>query len=748
MTKMVIRKAFAQTGKITTALCLALSLTVTACDSSNSNPLEVLSVSDSITNSPLDVMAVVSTTRSVPEISASMENLLLNGDFENGKSDWSECADRTLGQIETDAYSGSSALKVFGGSCFYQSVEVSPGSDLNLSCYVKVQDDIQWTGMGLGFSDSNWATINTTPATVITGSNYARYDVRASAPANTRYVSMWFFSETKALVDSCVLNHAENATLPSESIGANLLLNASFDKLLNEMPIEWARYCGGTASVFSGSGENFLVLGGGACVAQSLRSSALAAMQGKPVKLACDIDYQSAEYAEIILNLDGVDRITTVAPNSSGTIEYLFTAPSKITNGFISIYSEGATESMQVRECSLKVVNPDPTPTASIDVRNMIEGSDTWFFGFLSDVTISVINTGNTDLTNVNVVNDSIDQCSFSYPSLVPGETKTEFCTSPTQPSLMSATDSPTITHNVTATATTNDGSTVTDSDPSTLKRSFRNSPRQQIAVSASTYSVNTGDDVIFTIDVGNNGNTSTSDVRSIVSNVEACNREFTPAIGKGQFQSYTCVAENIQNAFTAEFSTGRAVTNSLGSASTSVEITRTDDEEAVTYNVGDPGPAGGFVFQVSADGLSGLEIMPNDITSGAGVAFGCEGTDVAGAIELIGASTDSSQTGSEKTALLNQAGCDAAVLATNYTSTVSQTPFEDWFLPTALELRSAIIALNSAGMPLPDTTNYWSSTELVTGTTSESAVIYFADSSTGSDPKTEKWGVAPVRVF
>jgi len=120
----------------------------------------------------------------------------------------------------------------------------------------------------------------------------------------------------------------------------------------------------------------------------------------------------------------------------------------------------------------------------------------------------------------------------------------------------------------------------------------------------------------------------------------------------------------------------------------------------------------------------------------------------VAGAIELIGASTDSSQTGSEKTALLNQAGCDAAVLATNYTSTVSQTPFEDWFLPTALELRTAIIALNSAGMPLSDTTNYWSSTELVTGTTSESAVIYFADSSTGSDPKTEKWGVAPVRAF
>jgi len=96
----------------------------------------------------------------------------------------------------------------------------------------------------------------------------------------------------------------------------------------------------------------------------------------------------------------------------------------------------------------------------------------------------------------------------------------------------------------------------------------------------------------------------------------------------------------------------------------------------------------------------------------------------------------------------LSQAGCDAAVLAADYSSVASQTSFDDWFLPTALELRSAAIALTGLGLPLPNTTKYWSSSELITGSTSDEAAVFFANSTIGTEPKASLHGVAPIRYF
>ncbi len=59
----------------------------------------------------------------------------------------------------------------------------------------------------------------------------------------------------------------------------------------------------------------------------------------------------------------------------------------------------------------------------------------------------------------------------------------------------------------------------------------------------------------------------------------------------------------------------------------------------AVTYALGDTGPAGGFVFYITGDGLHGLEAAPEDIggnaTATSAVAWGCDGTLLSGMNEL-----------------------------------------------------------------------------------------------------------------
>jgi len=336
------------------------------CGGNESQVLGVATVADQITESPVDIMAVVSAEQEAPQVSAAMENFLANGSFENGKTGWSECLGGKHGSIITDAYDGSKALEVTSGGCIYQSVEVTPGAEMNLSCFVKIQNDFQWTGMGLGFSDPDWSTLSNSPSTVITGSDYARYDVRATAPVKTKYASMWFFTETNAVVDNCFLTLADDVTVPPVLDDINLLSNPSFDEVANDIPNGWVKYCGGAAAAESNNDETDLIVGDGACVAQSLNSSVLAAMQGELVRLSCEIKHQSEEFAELKINLDGTDRATVVKRNSFDDVELVFTAPAKLTRGFVSIYSEGKQDNTRVTECVLELSDVDPTARYAI----------------------------------------------------------------------------------------------------------------------------------------------------------------------------------------------------------------------------------------------------------------------------------------------------------------------------------------------------------------------------------------------
>ena len=122
-------------------------------------------------------------------------------------------------------------------------------------------------------------------------------------------------------------------------------------------------------------------------------------------------------------------------------------------------------------------------------------------------------------------------------------------------------------------------------------------------------------------------------------------------------------------------------------------------------YALGDRGPAGGFVFYVTTDGLHGLEAAEVDQSSG--VDWGCDGTGIPGAEgTAIG-------TGARNTDEITPYGCPttliAAALAAEY---VSPSGYFDWYLPAKDELNLMFQNLHVGGLGGFASGYYWSSSE------------------------------------
>ena len=330
----------------------------------------------------------INVNRLVPQaIDISSGNLFDNSGFESGLESWTGCS---AGAIKTsgDAYEGSGALEIIPDNCFYRSAEVSAGDDLILSCYAKVLGGSGWTGMGLGFADSSWTTIDVdVPATVITGSEYVRYDVKFTAPANTKYASMWLFSENPVVVDNCSLMlEAEPPPPPPPPSGDNLIENGDFETLLSDKPTEWSIGCGGFANSVTGRSGKGLSLTGGVCVDQGLSASDISAISGNNYTYSCYAKNTSG-YASISIFLDDQPTFKQIPVSSSyQLVEISGTAPSA-SNGFVSIYSEG---SLVVDDCSVQKENTDVQPADNENIllnnsfNNFSNGDvipDSWIIG-------------------------------------------------------------------------------------------------------------------------------------------------------------------------------------------------------------------------------------------------------------------------------------------------------------------------------------------------------------------------------
>jgi len=380
--------------KVRCFVAAIFSLALSSCGSgSNSgapdNTAVDASAIGSVSVSPVNVVSEYVQRLSPPVLEPVGVDYLSNGDFENGTADWTGCGAGTISEF-TAAYDGEKALRVSGGNCFYQVVPATPDEDLVLSCYARVLSNIIWTGMGLSFSDSNWDVISETPATVVTGYGFERYDVRATVPASSEYVTMWFYTESDAIVDNCSLLPADIAPPPPINNAVNLLENAEFDTTNNGLPEQWLKFCGGSLAANREIDDVYVMISDGACISQSLSASDIASMQGKAYEYSCDIDLYTDNYVSIVLNLDGEDYTAVVPPGHSDKISVVVDAPASITSGYVGIYSEASERGMRVYNCALSPVEEIEPPVtaddnllfnASFDERDAANKPQGWSLG-------------------------------------------------------------------------------------------------------------------------------------------------------------------------------------------------------------------------------------------------------------------------------------------------------------------------------------------------------------------------------
>ena len=356
-------------GKV--SLIVGLLLLLSACQTSNLKDVITPSGQEPVRTIPVDVQSKYINVQALEPLAHEMTsgNLFTNSGFESGLEGWTACSTGAI-KPSDDAFEGSGALEIIPNNCFYRSAEVSAGQDLVLSCYVKVIEGSGWTGMGVGFADSSWTTVGEAPATVISGSSYARYDVEFTAPANTKYASMWIFSENKAVVDNCSLMLESTPPPPPPPSGDNLLENGDFETLANGLPTEWSVGCGGTATSVTGRSGKGFSLTGGVCVDQGLSAGDVAALSNNDYTYSCYAKNTGGYASLSIFFNDSPKSVVIPVSNSYQLIELKGTAP-QASSGFVSIYSEG---NFTVDQCSLTagdVAPPPPPPPPSGD--NLLE---------------------------------------------------------------------------------------------------------------------------------------------------------------------------------------------------------------------------------------------------------------------------------------------------------------------------------------------------------------------------------------
>jgi len=170
--------------------------------------------------------------------------------------------------------------------------------------------------------------------------------------------------------------------------------------------------------------------------------------------------------------------------------------------------------------------------------------------------------------------------------------------------------------------------------------------------------------------------------------------------------------------------------------------------DEEITYVIGDTGPAGGIVFQVSDGGLHGFEVAPVDQAplSPLGAEWGCYLTMIPGAD-----GTDVG-TGAQNTIDI-LASCTTAGIAAILADAYLLNGFNDWFLPSKDELNEMYLNIGPGSVPpvnvggFADGT-YWSSSEISGKGAWAQDFDFVGGGGQGGGGKTNNDAVRVVRAF
>ena len=314
-----------------------------------------------------DVMADLHVTRldNALVTAATGPNLLSNPSFENGTNSWTAC-DATSTIAPSGVSVSGLALSLSTG-CMYQDVVVQPANTYTLSCKARLSNTTGWSGTGFGISNASFAAIAEAPENQITGSGWSTYTSTFTTPANSKYASIWFYTDGAILIDDCSFTQEIDTTEPPTPSNPNLLPNGSFDNQSS-----WLN-CG-NASAYTISGGN-LNTNATACVYQTIDADV-----GGNYQLTCKSKANTGVYSSVTLSILNsswaaiASDSKAVTPSSLRTITLAKVAPANAKYVAITFYSEGVS---QHQDCVLTqegitqppvatVVNPVPTPNGTL----------------------------------------------------------------------------------------------------------------------------------------------------------------------------------------------------------------------------------------------------------------------------------------------------------------------------------------------------------------------------------------------
>ena len=128
---------------------------------------------------------------------SAADNLLSNGDFTNGDSDWFSCGGSH--SISNAGANNSDALEIAGGGCLFQEFTATPGSSYEISCSASAT---AFSSVTLLFSDVGFTSLAEIEAQV-PGTSLATVSVAETAPANTVRGVITLYSDDTAVFDNC-----------------------------------------------------------------------------------------------------------------------------------------------------------------------------------------------------------------------------------------------------------------------------------------------------------------------------------------------------------------------------------------------------------------------------------------------------------------------------------------------------------------------------------------------------------------
>jgi len=129
------------------------------------------------------------------------DNLISNGDFEQGKSAWNDCSRRGLTSATADAANGSGAIQIQSSGCLYQEFALPPGKRYELSCASK-SAATRYSSMSLTLMNESYTTLTSDYKPV--GRNvFQTYKTSLFTPIDGRIGAVTLYSEDTAQFDDC-----------------------------------------------------------------------------------------------------------------------------------------------------------------------------------------------------------------------------------------------------------------------------------------------------------------------------------------------------------------------------------------------------------------------------------------------------------------------------------------------------------------------------------------------------------------